>query len=460
MKIKYGFKKVSFLTMLAVLGTQSILPANSFALASDALVAMPLASYESTLDPVGKILAKAMEQAYSEASPQINNKVAALTKPRIETMHKALADTVNGNEGFWQGITYQAPTLEKIVAQIPPSPVLSMIPAAQLGLVKAQAQKEVETSIRSQFAATSSSVQESIQVEMDRLTPIVLAQVKPQIKLMINDLGDMIDQEISVGMENALELEIGNLINSLPEDKRKLGPEALAEMYAKKMMPVGEAMMRPQMEAEMKAIIANQVYEIIEAPMAQMIEERLSKVDVDGYKAIVDQIPESAFVLIPREFVRGIVDSELDMIKANIPNWMSAQKSTMKDAISKEIDAFIDHNTKVYVNNVMTNLPFKIKNSKLFIKSSDMFKTLQISMKYDNTKKTITLVKGKTIVVMTVGSDKIYVNGKLSSEKLSTALMPYMDGKSPMVPIEKVAPLFGMTADYNYDWNVLDLDKK
>lgn len=55
---------------------------------------------------------------------------------------------------------------------------------------------------------------------------------------------------------------------------------------------------------------------------------------------------------------------------------------------------------------------------------------------------------------------KVYVNGKLSSEKLPAALVPYLDGKTPMVPIEKIAPIFGLTADYNYEWKTLDIDKK
>ncbi len=460
MKNKYWLRKVSVLAILSVFGTQSLFPLGSYALASDSLVAMPVTSYENSLDPVGKILAEALEKAYGNVTPQVKAKVADLTKPRIETMSKTLTETVNGNESFWEGIMLQVPTLETILTQIPPAPVLSMIPPEALGQIKAEAQKEVESSIRGQFASTSVTVQESVKAEMDRLVPIVLEQVKPQIKLMINDLGDMIDQEISANMETQLESEIGNLITNLPEETRKLGPEAIAELYAKKMMPVGESIMRPQMEAEMKVIITDQIYEMIEVPMTQMVEERLAKVDIDSYKGIVDQIPESAFVLVPRDFVKSVVDSEIDKLKAELPGIMLDQKTTMKASITKEIDSFIDHNTKAYIDNVLTNLPFKIKNSKLFVKSSDLLKPLKIAMKYDAAKKTVTLTKGKTIVVMTVGSDKVYVNGKLSTEKLPTALIPYLDGKTPMVPIEKIAPIFGLTADYNYEWNVLDIDKK
>lgn len=460
MKNKFWSRKVSVFVVVSVIGTQCVFPMNTYALASDSLVAMPLSSYENSLDPTGKILAKALKKVYGNVSPQITGKVANLTKPRIETMSKSFTETINSNESFWSGIMLQVPTLGTILAQIPPAPVLSMIPADVLSQIKSKVQGEVEASIRDQFALTSLTVQESVKTEMDRLMPIVLEQVKPQIKLMVNDLGDMIDQEISANMEIELEQEIGNLMSSLPEETRKMGPEAIAELYAKKMMPVGEAVMRPQMEVEMKAIITDQVYEIIEAPMTQLVEERLAKVDLDSYKGIVDQIPESAFVLIPREFVKGVVDSEIDKLKAELPGIMLEQKTTMKASISKEIDSFIDQNTKVYINNVLTNLPFKIKNSKIFVKSSDLLKSLQITMKYDSAKKTITLTKGKTLLVMTVGSDKVYVNGKLSSEKLPTALVPYLDGKTPMVPIEKIAPIFGLTADYNYEWKTLDIDKK
>lgn len=460
MNNKFWARKVSAFIVVSMIGTQCVFPMNTYAVASDSLVAMPLSSYENTLDPTGKILAKALEKVYGNVSPQVNGKVANLTKPRIEIMSKILTETVNGNESFWSGIMLQVPTLETILAQIPPAPVLSMIPAEMLGQIKSQVQMEVEASIRGQFASTSLLVQESVKAEMDRLVPIVLEQVKPQIKLMVNDLGDMIDQEISANMEIELEQEIGNLMSSLPEGTRKMGPEAIAELYAKKMMPVGEAVMRPQMEAEMKTIITNQVYEIIEVPMTQMVEERLAKVDIDSYKGIVDQIPEGAFVLIPREFVKGVVDSEIDKLKAELPGIMLEQKTTMKASISKEIDSFIDQNTKVYVNNVLTNMPFKIKNSKLFVKSSDLLKSLQIAMKYDSTQKTITLTKGKTVLVMTLGSDKVYVNGKLSTQKLPKDLIPYLDGKTPMVPVEKIAPIFGLTADYNYEWKTLDIDKK
>lgn len=438
-------KKVSVLTMALLVASQSLFGMTAYALPSDPVVAMPLAAYEETLDPTGKILAKALELTYAEVTPQVTLKVAAITKPKVEVMSQTLVKTIKDNEAFWESIMCLVPTLDALLAQIPPAPVLSMIPAAQLGAIKAQVQAQVATSIQQQFSSTSILVQDNVKIEMARLIPIMMEQIKPQIKLMVNDLGDMIDQEISTSIEKQIEAELGNLMASLPESTRKLGPVAIADMYAKKMMPIGESVMRDKMEAEMKAVITEQVYELIEVPMNQVVEARLATVNIETYTGIVDQIPESAFLLIPREFVKGIVDAEIQKLTSELPIIIQNHKTVMKNSITKEVDAFIDSSTKVYVNNVMTQLPFKIQKSKIFVKSFDLTKSLQIAVKYNEAKKTITMTQGKTTLILTIGSDKVFVNGKLSNEKLPPNLVPYLEGKTPMVPIEKIAPIFGMT---------------
>lgn len=423
------------------------------------VVAAPVipAPYIAQMDQVEKLLAQAVYEGFTGIAPTLNDKVAELVRPKLEVIGQKVYAKVVANKASFDAITFAGPDLSAIISQIPPEAALNMIPAQFLDAAKAKAKTEVTADIRASFAKIPDEVDAAVRANLDKVSPLIIEDLKPYVKEIIFSTADLIDENISSSIDEEITNALPDLLELLPAEMDGLTPEEIAEHYMTKMEPAAEAAMRPALKAEIKALIDAQVEELIEKPISELMNPKIDQIGVDAVNSIIGQVPAYAKAFVPEAEIRAVVDEELAALRAKLPAMIDSEQQAMKAKIQAQIDAFINDNSKIYVDGKIANIKLKMLKSKAFINYTDVNKATGGKVVYSAKKKTITIKDGSKTVEFTLSSRNIKVNGKVIKNALEATEKPVLIGKIPELPMEAVAEQFGCELNYNPEWKMTTL---
>lgn len=411
-------------------------------------------SFLTGLNEGEKLIAEAVYTGYSNKASTLKEEVAAFARPRIEEIGSVVQEKMLANKAIFENVTYQQPDLSTIVASIPPAAMLAMIPEETKAQAMAQAQEQVTKQIQQNFVELPSKIETDIGSSIDLVSSSINEEIKELIKSLIFDVGDLIDTTISTSIEAEVEKVIPTIMEDLPDDMQDMSPEEIAAKYQEKIQPAAEAALRPAMEAEIKAVISQMVKEIIEDPLSEMMNPQLTQIGTDACDGIIAQIPSYATAFVPESFIKATVATEIANLNTALPAMIDNQQKTMQASITKTINDFIDSQTKLYINGKMSNIKIRVLNSNAFLEWNNTLKAIGAKSKYNSKTKTITVTKGDTKVVFTLGSRDIKVNGETIKKALNKGEQPQLVKKAPVLPAEEVAELFGYDCDYNQEWGM------
>lgn len=417
-------------------------------------------SYTEGMDQAEKILAQAIYTGYKNVAPSMKEKVAASVRPKLEAIGKKVYAMMEQNKASFDQITYRKNDLSSILSQIPPEQAVNSIPAEMLGQIKAQVRQEVLAGIQSNFERIPGEVDTAVRSSLSNISPSILAEIKPMIKAIIFETGDLIDESINDSIDAEITKVLPQVIELLPDEMDGLEPAEIAEKYRVKMEPAAQAALRPEMEKEVKAVIDAQVEELIEKPITALMDPKIDQIDDAAVYNILEQIPSYVNRIISNDEIRALVTEEIAKLKAKLPAMIAAEQADMKTAIREEIEKFIDDNTKLYIDGKLANIKVKIMNNKAFISYTDIKKAIGGKVVYSTKKKSITITNGKKTLEFTLGSIDIKVNGKVVKNALKGDEVPVMSGSIPSLPMKFIAEQFGYTYDYNSDWGMTKIENK
>ena len=98
--------------------------------------------------------------------------------------------------------------------------------------------------------------------------------------------------------------------------------------------------------------------------------------------------------------------------------------------------------------------PF-MENDRTFVPMRKIFEKLGATIKWDDASQTVMGTKGNTVVKLTIGSDKAYVNG----EEKTLDAVPQLRNERTMIPLRFVAEALGCRVDWNESNNLVIIKK-
>jgi len=326
------------LALILALSSVSMMPVRAFAEGGDApaVIAAPGTgtipdSYTANMDEAEKILAQAIYTGYSNMAPGLKDKVVEFVRPQLAEIGKQVYTTMQANKSTFDAITYKKPPLDMITSQIPSGIPAGMIPAE----IKTRVRSEIIDGIRSSFATIPDMVDTAVRINLDKISPTIITQVKPQVKVIVFSVGDLIDETITGSIDAEISKVLPQVMDLLPDDMDGLTPEQIAEKYRTKMEPAAQAALRPSMESEIKEVINAQVEELVEKPIGELMDPKIDQIDDASIYAIIDMIPSSVNGIITNDEIKAVVAEE--MVKLNIRDQNEVAQAIMKYYEAKQV---------------------------------------------------------------------------------------------------------------------------
>lgn len=376
--------------------------------------------YGASLTPVEEKLAGAIRAAYEKAAPGLYVEIEALAKPRVEQIGIRAIGVIEGYKGEFDAITFQQVSMDSILAQIPPESSFSMIPEAYRSQALESSKPNIEASIHETFMKTEAEIDVLIDGLLRKINPVVVEALKPEIKTLIYDVGDLIDARLNATIEQEIMAVVPSLMDQLPPEIAKLEPKEIAAHYAEKMIPIAEEALSTQMAPKVKEIIMQQVEVLVEDKINTYMLPKLDVINEEVYKKVLAALPQYVVNFIGADYIKGLVNKEMEGLKARMPEKMEKNETMMKAAIKTEIDKFVADTTKIYVDGKLSVVKSRILNGKTFADVNQLTKALGGAVKVDAKTKVIKVTKGKSVVTFKVGSKDVVAVGKTSYVPVET----------------------------------------
>lgn len=109
------------------------------------------------------------------------------------------------------------------------------------------------------------------------------------------------------------------------------------------------------------------------------------------------------------------------------------------------VPAFAAETRSVYIDGQLTDYEALCRKNLVFLSARDLTSGFHSELNYDAEKKVVTITKGKTKAVLTIGSSTISVNDK----KISLDASPMLVDSVAMLPAKTVTAIWGASVDWN-----------
>ena len=222
-----------------------------------------------------------------------------------------------------------------------------------------------------------------------------------------------------------------------------------------KFKPEMEPLVRIPMESAIKAKTKDFVEANLETPLKEKMDAQMKSQQDGLIESNLAQMPAYLESLVPKSFIRSVIQNEIDKLSAQIPGIVAENNSLLKQKMDDFVNEEIKSGAKVYLGNNKINFdvqPQTVKD-RLLVPFSAIAVALGTEYQYLPQNQQVSFQKGDKNIVLTIDSDVMMVNG----QPVQIPVAPQVIGDRTMVPVRFIAENLGVQVDYQPDWQIVSL---